>query len=169
VGAGGLLQSGGYHGGQAQLAVAVERPVLKHVLGLRLSAGAETGVSVTFPTQVDMTGQAEVLQFPVRMGAYLPIALSVGRLEPGIGIVLDVISVGFTHGTTSEIHLGAEPGLDAALAWALPLPHGVFVRIMTQAGATVPYHVVTASNDTTIYTTPLLHLGVGLELGAWFP
>jgi hypothetical protein len=164
VGGGGLLESAGHHGVEAQLAVAVERPVLKRPLGLRLSVGGETGVSVSF-----MTGQADVLQFPVRMGAYLPIALGVGRLEPGIGIDLDVIAVTFTHGTTSELHVGATPGLDAALAWALPLPHDVFVRILTQAGATAPYHVVTTSNNTTIYTNPLLHLSVGIELGAWFP
>ncbi len=165
IGAGGLLTEPAGHAAAALLAVAVERPVHKRRIGLRLSAGAQTGTSVSFTT-----GHADILQFPVRMGGYLPVALGIGQLEPGIGIDLDVISVAFTHATTSQTHVGANPGVDAALGWALPLPHDIYLRALAEAGTAVPYHVVTASNKTTIvFTTPRLELGLGLELGVWFP
>ena len=103
------------------------------------------------------------------MGAYLPISLGVGQLEPGIGVDLDVVAVTFRHGSTSETHLGATPGIDAALGWALQLPHDFYIRALAQVVTEVPYHVVTASNDTTIFTTPSFRLALGLELGVWFP
>jgi hypothetical protein len=163
-GVAGLLTAASDRAGAATLAVTVERPVFKRRLGLRLSVGAETGVSLSFAT-----GSADVLPFPVRMGAYLPISLGVGQLEPGIGVDLDVVAVTFTHGSTSETHLGAIPGIDAALGWALPLPHDIYIRALAQAVTQVPYHVVTASNDTTIFTTPRFRLALGIELGVWFP
>jgi hypothetical protein len=160
----GLLTTSGDRAGAALLAVAVERPVFKRRIGLRLSAGAQTRVSVSLPTE-----SAEVLQFPVRMGAYLPIALGVGQLEPGIGVDLDVIAVSFTHGATSKTSLRATPGIDAALGWALQLPHDFYIRAMAQAVTEVPYNFVTASNNTTIFTSPRFHLVLGIELGVWFP
>ncbi|HVV52900.1 MAG TPA: hypothetical protein VHO06_24780, partial [Polyangia bacterium] len=151
----------------ATAAVAVERPAFRRRIGLRLSAGAETSVAVDFAT-----GSAEVRQLPVRMGAYLPIALSLGRLEPGVGLDLDVVSVDFTRkagtGSNAENHLGASPGIDAALAWALMLPHGIYLRALADAVTSVPYQVVTASNDTRIFNTPRFTLSLGLELGLWF-
>ena len=163
-GVAGLLTASGDRAGAALLAVAVERPVFKRRLGLRLSAGAETGLSVSLPTE-----SADVLQFPVRMGAYLPIALGVGQLEPGIGVDLDVVAVTFTNGSTSKTNLRAIPGIDAALGWALPLPHDFYIRALAQAVTQVPYNFVTASNNTTIFTPPRFHLALGIELGVWFP
>jgi hypothetical protein len=160
----GLLTTSGDRAAAALLAVAVERPAFKRRFGLRLSAGAQTGVSVSFAT-----GSAEVLQFPVRMGGYLPIALGVGQLEPGIGVDLDVVAVTLKHGSTSETNLRATPGIDAALGWALPLPHDFYIRALAQAVTEVPHNVVTASNDTTIFTIPRFHLALGIELGLWFP
>jgi hypothetical protein len=160
----GLLTTSGDRAGAALLAVAVERPVFKRRLGLRLSAGAQTRVSVSFAGE-----SADVLQFPVRMGAYLPIALGVGQLEPGIGVDLDVIALNFTHGSTSQTNLRATPGIDAALGWALPLPHDFYIRALAQAVTEVPYDFVTASNNTTIFTNPRFHLVLGIELGVWFP
>ena len=110
-----------------------------------------------------------MLRFPVRMGAYLPISLGVGQLEPGIGVDLGVVAVTFKHGSTSETHLGATPGIDAALGWALQLPHNFYIRALAQAVTEVPYHVVTTSNDTAIFTTPSFRLALGIELGVWFP
>jgi hypothetical protein len=168
LGAGGLLPETGGRAGWATLAIAIERPAFSRRVGLRLSAGAQTGVSVTFPT-----GSADILQIPVRMGAYLPIELGFGRLEPGIGLNLDVVAVDFTRKTstaaTSETHLGASPGIDAALAWALLLPHAVYVRALAEGVTSVPYHVVTASNDMRIFDTPRFALRFGIELGVWFP
>jgi hypothetical protein len=160
----GLLTPSGNRAAAALLAVAVERPAFKRRIGLRLSAGAETRVSVSFATE-----SADVLRFPVRMGAYLPIALGVGQLEPGIGVDLDVIAVTFTHGSTSKTNLRASPGVDAALGWALPLPHDFYIRALAQAVTEVPYNFVTASNNTTIFTSPRFRLALGIELGVWFP
>jgi hypothetical protein len=163
-GAAGLLTASGDRVGEAGLAVAVERPIFRRRIGLRLSAGVETIIFVPFAT-----GGVDVQRFPVRMGAYLPISLAVGQLEPGLGVDLGVIAVGFTHGQTSEIHLGANPGIDAALGWALQLRHNIYIRALADAATEVPYHVVTASNNTTIFTTPIFRVGFGIELGLWFP
>ncbi|HEX3902819.1 MAG TPA: hypothetical protein VH853_08200 [Polyangia bacterium] len=160
----GLVTETGAHAASALVAVAVERPVFKRRVGLRLSAGMETGVSATFAN-----GSADIWQFPVRMGGYLPIAIGFGQLEPGIGLDLDVVSVTSTHLTTSETHLSASPGIDAALGWALQLPHDLYIRILAQAVTSVPYHVVTSDNNTRIFTSPRFNLLLGLELGVWFP
>jgi hypothetical protein len=164
AGAGGLLTESGGRSGAASLAIGVERPVFRRRLGLRLSAGVETGVSADWTT-----GHASIRQFPVRMGAYLPIVLGFGQLEPGIGVDLTVISVAFSHETASTTEMVAAPGADIALAWALPMPHDIYLRALAQAGIEVPYHVVTERNDTTIFTGPRFDLLLGLELGLWFP
>jgi hypothetical protein len=162
--AGGLLTESGGLSGAASLAIGVERPVFGRRFGLRLSAGVETGVSADWAT-----GHASIRQFPVRMGAYLPIVLGFGQLEPGIGVDLDVISVAFSPRTASTTELRAAPGADAALAWALPMPHDIYLRALAQAGIEVPYDVVTKLNNTTIFTSPRFDLLLGLELGLWFP
>jgi hypothetical protein len=170
----GLLSASGDRSAAASLAVAVERPVFRRRLGLRLSAGGETGLSAPFATGTSVCSasdacSADVHRFPVRMGAYLAISLGVGQLEPGIGVDLGVVAVTFRHGSTSETHLGATPGIDAALAWALQLPHDIYFRALAEAVTEVPYHVVTASNDRAIFTTPSFRLVLGIELGVWFP
>jgi hypothetical protein len=169
LGGGGLWPDTGGRTGWATLSVAVERPAFGRRIGLRLSAGAETKVvSVTFPT-----GGANVVQIPVRMGGYLPVAVGFGQLEPGIGLNLDVVAVDFTHKTTpttpSQTRLVASPGIDAALGWAVMLPHAVYVRALAEAVTSVPYQVVTASNNMGIYDTPRFALRFGIELGVWFP
>jgi hypothetical protein len=168
VGAGGLLTGSGELGGVGSLSVGVERPVFRRRLGLRLSAGVQTAGLQTDLAVDWATGQASIRQFPVRMGAYLPILLGVGQLEPGIGVDLDVISVAFSDGSASGTEMRASPGADAALGWALFLPHNIYVRASAQAGIQVSY-VLTASNNTTIFTTPRFDLLLGLELGVWFP
>jgi len=172
----GLLTTSGDRTAAAMLAIAVERPVFKkRRLGLRLSAGAETtSVSVPFATGTTVCPasdpcSADVRRFPVRMGAYLPVSVGVGQLEPGIGVDLDVVAVTYRHGSTSETQLGATPGIDAALGWALQLPHDFYIRALAQVVTEVPYHIVTTSNDKTIYTPPSFRLGLGIELGVWFP
>ena len=160
----GLLTAAGDRSAAASLAVAVERHVFGRRLGLRLSAGVGTVLFVPFAT-----GSADVQRFPIRMGGYLPISLGVGRLEPGLGVDLGVIAVGFTRGATSEIRLADTPGIDAALGWALQLPHNIYVRALAQAVTEAPVRVVTTSNDTAIYTSPRFRLALGIELGLWFP
>ena len=171
-GAGGLLTASGDRAGAVSVAIALERPVFGRRLGLRLSAGAETPVSIRVMTGACVSlgsCSADVLRLPVRMGAYLPIALGVGQLEPGIGIDLDVIAVPFTRGTSTKTQLGATPGIDAALGWAVQLPHNIFIRALAEAMTEIPYDVVTRSNERTILTTPSFRLGLGIELGLWFP
>jgi hypothetical protein len=171
----GLLTTSGDRAAAAILAIAVERPVSRRRLGLRLSAGAETtSVSVPFSTGTTVCPasdacSADVRQFPVRMGAYLPISVGVGQLEPGIGVDLDVVAATFRHGSTSQMRLGATPGIDAALGWALQLPHDFYVRALAQVVTEVPLHIVTASNNTTIFTPPSFRLALGIEFGLWFP
>ena len=166
--AGGLFPSAEARTAWATLALAVERSAFRRRVGLRLSAGAETGVvTILLPT-----GNADVRQFPVRMGAYLPIALGFGQLEPGIGLDLDVVAVDFTGqppGRPQRSTWVASPGVDAALGWALLLPHAVYLRALAEAVTSVPYQVVTASNHTGIFDTPRFELSLGLEFGAWFP
>ena len=147
-GAEGLLTTSGDRAGAAFLAIALERPVFGHRLGLRLSAGAETPLSIPVTTGVCVSPNpcsADVLRFPVRMGAYLPISIGFGQLEPGIGIDLGVIAVPFTRGASTETQLGTTPGIDAALGWALQSPHNIFIRALAEAVAEIPYNVVTRS------------------------
>ena len=58
-------------------------------IGVRLSAGVSSGTTAPLPT-----GQADFRRFPLRLGAYLPIHVGVGQLEPGLGVDLDLISFG---------------------------------------------------------------------------
>jgi hypothetical protein len=168
LGAGGLFPSTGARAAWATVAVAVEPAAFKRWLGLRLSAGGQREAAVVFDN-----GSATILQFPLRLGGYVPIALGVGQLEPGIGLDLDLAVVSSSHlgatGTTSEIHLGASPGVDAALGWALLLPHAVYVRALAEGVTSIPYHVATTDKHTRIFDTPKFGLSVGLELGLWFP
>ena len=163
AGGGGLFGTGGQSSSVASLSVGVERPFFKRRLGLQLSAAVQTNAfAITW-----LPGHADIRQFPVRMGAYLPIPLGFGQLEPGAGVNLDVISVAFTDGSASGTQMRASPGADAALAWALFLPHDTYIRASAQAGIQVSY-VLTASNNTIIFTTPRFDLALGIELGVWF-
>jgi hypothetical protein len=168
----GLLTPSGERAGAVSLAIAHERPVFGRRLGFRLSAGVETELSIPVASGGCVSGNrcsAEVLQFPARIGAYLPISLGLGQLEPGIGGDLDVIAVTFAHGSTSETYLRFTGGIDAALGWALPLPHNIYIRTLAQAVIEAPFDVATISNHTAIFTTPSFRLALGIELGLWFP
>jgi hypothetical protein len=165
LGAGGLFPDPGARTAWATLAVTMEPGAFRRWLGLRLSAGAQKEVSAT-----SANASATILQFPIRLGGYVPIALGVGQLEPGIGFNLDVIAIHFSHGATIGTELRASPGIDAALGWALLLPHAVYLRAMAEGVISAPYHVdVTPSNNTRIFDTPKFALSLGLELGLWFP
>jgi hypothetical protein len=163
-----LLTGSGQHAGVGALSIGVERPMWRRRIGLRLSAGVQTAGLKTDLAVDWRNGHATIRQFPVRMGAYMAIPLGFGQLEPGVGVDLDVISVAFSDGPITETQMRASPGADAALGWALFLPHDIYVRASAQAGIEVSY-VLTASNNTTIFTTPRFDLSLGLELGVWFP
>jgi len=164
AGAGGLFAGQGQRSTVASLSTGVERPFFRRRLGLQLSTDVQTNAfAIAWPT-----GHASIRQFPVRMGAYLPILLGIGQLETGIGVDLDVISVAFSDGPASGTEIRASPGADAALGWALFLPHDIYLRAAARAGIQVSY-ALTTSNDTTIFTTPRFDLHLGIEFGVWFP
>ena len=157
----------------ALIALTFERPIASRRVGFRFSAGV--GNSTVARTQ---WGEASFRTLPARAGAYLPIQLPLGQLEPGIGVGVNVISVGVTETTDPARHLRApglcsgrfcaSPGGDVALGWALTSPHRIYVRLLTRAGVTVPFGF---ENDdgAPVWSTPRTYLDVGVESGLWFP
>ena len=158
----------------ALLALTFERPIIGHRIGFRISAGV--GNSTTIVTQ---WGEASFRTLPARVGAYLPVPLPLGQLEPGIGVGVNVISVGVTDNAATPTtslrapglcsgRLCASPGADVAVGWALTSPRHMYVRLLTRAGVTVPYGFVNADGDP-VWSTARTYLDVGLESGLWFP
>ena len=131
AGAGGLLTATGERAGAASLAIAVERPVFRRRLGLRLSAGP---TATRRPTSaVDCaTGQRDHPAVPGAHGrATCPSRWASASSSPGSASIWTSISVAFTDGTDLRDAAAApSPGADAALGWALPLPHDVYVRVL---------------------------------------
>ena len=151
--------------GSASLAFTLERPILERRIGLRVSGG--TDESVTY--QWSSTESATLRQFPLRMGAYVAFPLGPGRLEPGVGVNLNVISASLTDMSGSSTKLNASPGGDAALGWALLFRPDIYLRALGGAGVEVPYHFVTSRNEMPFLRTPRFYLDFALELGFWFP
>ena len=152
----------------ASLAFAVEQPVGGQRLGLRLSAGVREADDIP-PTQETMTGQVSSFQVPVTMDAYLTFPIGLGRLEPGLGVGLDVMIVASSQGKAKNTTVVGSPGTQATLAWSLPMPHHIFFRAAGSGGAYLPHKVVNAANENeNISETPRLLLNLGLELGLWF-
>jgi hypothetical protein len=106
------------------------------------------------------------------MDAYLAFPVGFGRLEPGLGVGVDVMFVASTEEKQSEDRPIALPGGRLGLAWSLPLPHDIFVRAHATGGVYQPYNVLHDANSKTlaftIFETPLLRLELGLEFGLWF-
>jgi hypothetical protein len=160
----GRAGDGGARDAAASIALAVEARI-----GFRLSAGVGTG-STAGPAVVE----TDFRRYPLRLGAYLPIALGVGQLEPGLGVDLDLISfsvsndrVGQRAPTACSGGLCRSPGADAALGWSLSSSHHVYVRGLARAGISTPYDF--ALNGDQIWHTPRTYLEVALESGLWFP
>jgi hypothetical protein len=148
----------------ASLAVAIERPAFGERLGLRFSVAAQNSDVVPWNG-----GKATVIQAPVAIDAYVAFPVGLGRLEPGLGADLDVILVTASLGNRSESYVRAAPGVDAALAWTIPIPHGFFFRLRAAGTAAMPYRVVNDALDhATILETPRYRAQVGLEFGFWF-
>jgi hypothetical protein len=151
----------------ALLAVGAERR-----FGLRLSGGVSNGTTVVAPT----FGTATFRRVPFRLGAYLPVRLGPGVLEPGVGLDLEEIwvNVSANPGTESwrasslcvgRVCLG--PGADLALGWSLRSSRHVYVRVLAEAGAAVSYRFL-APDNSVIWSTPSTYLDLGIELGLWF-
>ncbi len=80
-----------------------------------------------------ITGNAAVVQVPVAMDAYLAFPVGLGRLEPGLGVNLNVISATSsrrpTQGTKSERRHGCGAAASPHRSpGGFPLPHDLFVR-----------------------------------------
>jgi hypothetical protein len=151
--------------GSALLAGAVEGRI-----GLRLSAGMMETVDAPFSYAT-----ATFHRFPIRLGAYLPIPLAVGQLEPGVGIDLEEILLDLTHVTGTADRAAAtycfgvfcaSPGADAALGWSVRSTHHVYLRALARAGVSVPYRFV--ADSTVLWSTPRTYLEGAVECGAWF-
>jgi hypothetical protein len=152
----------------ALLAVGAERR-----FGLRLSGGVANGTTVTSSS----LGVASFRRLPFRFGAYLPLHLGPGVLEPGIGLDLEEIWVNVTSNNglvdwrSPSLCVGrvcVNPGADLALGWSIRSAHHVYLRVLAEAGAGVGFRFV-APDNTVIWSTPSTYLDLGLELGAWIP
>ncbi|HXJ20118.1 MAG TPA: hypothetical protein VMT03_07785 [Polyangia bacterium] len=143
------------------LAFALERAAWGQRLGLRLAIGARDQDHTS-------DGKGTVRQLPVTLGAYLALPTSLGRLELGLGVGVDVIDMTPTDPRAWGGRTAAAPGGEALLAWSVPLPHDVFIRAGAYGGAYRPYQVVIGQNHSPIYETPRMRLNLGLELGLWF-
>ena len=169
----GQLGDSGALAAAALIALTFEQPIIGHRLGFRFSAGVGNSTTTATPW-----GEASFRTLPARAGAYLPIPLPFGQLEPGIGVGVTVISVGVTDAAVPATSLRApglcsgrlcaSPGADVAVGWAVTSPRHIYVRLLTRAGITVPYAFVSADGQP-VWSTARTYLDVGLESGLWFP
>ena len=152
---------------------------LQRRLGWRLSVGVATGSTADSPV-----GRASFRRFPGRLGAYYPIPLWGGQLEPGIGLDLDAINVDLTLGSMAPAtHLEStalcfrrwcwSPGGDIAMGWSIRSTRHVYLRVLARAGIAVPYHFATGPGTTPpnvdIWSAPRTYFELGIESGLWFP
>jgi hypothetical protein len=167
AGVAGRAGDAGTRDASAMLAVSVEARV-----GIRLSAG----VSTSAVSALDVTRQASFRRFPLRLGAYWPVPLGVGQLEPGLGLDLDLISVSIPN-DGSQLRspspcsggLCRSAGADLALGWSVASTHHVYLRALARAGLAASYNFVTGMNGDPIWRTPSTYLEVAVESGLRFP
>jgi hypothetical protein len=140
--------------------------------GVRLSAGVSTSAA----SSLNVMGQAAFRRFPLRVGAYWPVRLGVGQLEPGLGLDLDLISVSIPNDGTqlrspSSCSGGVcrSAGADLALGWSVVSTHHVYARALARAGLSASYDFVTGVNGDPIWRTPSTYLEVAVECGLRFP
>ncbi|HVZ73876.1 MAG TPA: hypothetical protein VHJ20_15965, partial [Polyangia bacterium] len=113
-----------------------------------------------------MASQAELRRVPVRLGLYVSLAAGPGRLEPGLGLGVDVYSLTTNApGGASGQHLS--PFGDLALGYTLPLAGPLYVRLLTRAALAVPYDFQTLGGAP-LWTTPRILGEAGVELGFAF-
>jgi hypothetical protein len=145
---------------------------LEHRVGLRLSAGITQVETAPFSLAT-----AHFRRYPQRLGAYLPVRLGPGQLEPGIGLDVEELSIGLTNVTTNTklrspfLCSGVvcvSPGVDLALGWSAWSTHHVFVRALARAELALSYRFET-NNGQVIWSTPSTYAEIALECGTWFP
>jgi hypothetical protein len=141
-------------------------------IGIRLSAG----VSTNAVSALNGMKQAAFRRFPLRLGAYWPVPLGGGQLEPGLGLDLDLISVSIPNDGTQlrppsscSGRVCRSAGGDIALGWSVTSTHHVYVRALARAGLSASYDFVTGLNGDPIWRTPSTYLEVAVESGLRFP
>jgi hypothetical protein len=141
-------------------------------IGIRLSAGVSTGAGAP----LEGTGQAAFRRFPLRLGAYWPVPLGVGQLEPGLGVDLDLISLSIPNDGTQlrspsscSGGLCRSAGADLSLGWSIASTHHVYLRALARAGLSTAYDFVTGMNGDPVWRTPSTYLEVAVESGLRFP
>jgi hypothetical protein len=167
----GRAGDGGARDASASAALGLEARV-----GLRLSAGVANGTTAPIGD-----GQADFRRYPLRFAAYVPIRLSAGQLEPGVGLNLDLFSYATRNAGNGVLHspsmcsgsLCLGPGADLALGWSFAPVQHVFIRALGRAGAAKSYEFVAQNrvnqNVAPIWRTPSTYLEVAVESGLWFP
>jgi hypothetical protein len=151
--------------GSVSLSLAVERAAFRQRLGLRFSVTGRNGDVV--PSDSD-GGKTTIVQVPVALDVYLAFPIGLGRLEPGLGVDLNLIYAASTQGNASDSRLAAAPGFDALLAWTIPLGYDIFLRTLATGVVGVPSRVVNDLIHKDIFETPRLRAELGLQLGLWF-
>jgi hypothetical protein len=156
-----------------QMTLGAERRLHDLPFGLRVTAGV--GDRTTVPTP---TGTAGFRRFPLRLGVYLPVNIGFGRLEPGLGLAADLITVDVASpvgtpppprsGALCSDSLCASPGADLFLGWSVFLDQHVYVRAYARGAIAAPYQFVT-NTDTPLWSTPRAYLEGALECGVWIP
>jgi hypothetical protein len=144
---------------------------LEHRIGLRLSAGVTQSESAQFSFAT-----AHFRRYPVRLGAYLPVRLGPGQLEPGIGLDVEALSIGLTN-VSADTNLAStslcsgtictSPGVDLALGWSAWSTRHVFVRALARAELAVSYRFT--AEGQVIWSTPSAYAEIAIECGTWFP
>jgi hypothetical protein len=160
----------GARDGSASIVVAAQSRV-----GVRVSAGVSTGATAPVDAQRD----ASFRRYPLRLGAYLPLSIGLGHLEPGVGFDMDLISAaipgdaGLLRSPSScSGGLCWAPGGDLALGWSIASPHHVYVRALARAGLSASYNFAPMNGDVKgdpFWRTPSTYLELGVESGLWFP
>jgi len=147
-------------------------------IGVQVSGGVSNGSSAMLKV-----GQANFRRFPIRLGAYLPVHLGVGQLEPGVGVDFELLSYasqgdnGVTQlqaPTACSARVCGSPGADLGLGWSYASSHHVYLRALARAGVAVAYDFLNRSAGSTdngdpIWRTPRTYLELALESGLWFP
>ena len=157
----------------AQLTLGTERRPRELPFGLRITGGVGTRTTVPTPS-----GTAGFRRFPFRIGVYMPVITGFGRIEPGLGLTTDLITVDRASplGTPEPPRSGAlctdsacvSPGADLYLGWSFFWDQHLYVRAFARGGLAAPFKFVTETNAP-LWSTSRAYLETALECGVWFP
>jgi hypothetical protein len=155
----------------ALLSLGHETPLRRARLGVRFGAGLGEGAIARW---TDRT--ASFHRVPLRLAAYLAFPAGPGRIEPGLGLGVDLIDVSVqaaTPVTSGQLNGGLRmaPLGDAGLGYLLPLGKTLYLRAIARGGVALPYTFVTGPppDGVQAWSTPHTYLEFGVESGVSFP